>query len=146
MANYKVNGRIMMQRAKAGLLFVLLAILVIPQLAWGIDKVKEANEKAAQNYYEYAMMMGTDGKDQEAIKALDQAIGIKPDFVEAYSMKGSSLERLGRFREAEEAFRQAIKIKPSYAEGYYYLGNFLINRGKTQEGEDALKKAKQLQR
>jgi Flp pilus assembly protein TadD len=136
----------MMQRPKAWLLFVLMASLVIPQLAWGSDKVKEANEKAAQNYYEHAMMMGTDGKDQEAIKSLDRAISMKPDFAEAYSMKGSSLERLGRFREAEEAFRQAIKIKPNFSEGYYVLGNFLINRGKTQEGEDALKKAKQLQR
>lgn len=135
-----------MQRTKPILLFVLLGTLAIPQLAWGIDKVKEANEKAAQNYYEHAMIMGTDGKDEEAVKSLNKALGIKPDFAEAYSMKGSSLERLGRYREAEEAFRQAIKVKPNFSEGYYYLGNFLIKQGKTQEGEDVLKKAKQLQR
>ncbi|MFP3868080.1 MAG: tetratricopeptide repeat protein [Desulfobacteraceae bacterium] len=119
--------------------------LINPAPAWG-DRVKEAMQSAARNYYRQAMMLGTDGKDAEAVQALQQAVSCDADFYQAYSMMGSALERLGRYREAEEVLRRALKINPDYAEGYYYLGMFLKNRGRTQEAEQAFQKARQLQR
>lgn len=124
---------------------VSLALLT-SSLAWGESRVKAALESAARNYYRQALMLGTDGKYEEAVYALQQAIGCKPDFAEAYSMLGSSLARLGRYREAEEALRRAVEIDPDYAEGYYYLGIFLQNRGRTEEANQAFQKARQLQR
>ncbi|MBW1917875.1 MAG: tetratricopeptide repeat protein [Deltaproteobacteria bacterium] len=134
-----------MQFTRYLLLSLIGLSLINPSPSWG-DKVKEAMQSAARNYYRHAMMLGTDGKDAEAVRALQQAVGCDADFYEAYSMMGSSLDRLGRYGEAEEALRRAIQINPNYAEGYYYLGIFLKNRGRTQEAEQAFQKARQLQR
>jgi len=128
------------------LIVVLVGLaLMSPYPAWA-DKVQKSLQSAARNYFRQAMMLGTDGKDEEALRALQQAVSCDANFYEAYSMMGSSLERLGRYSEAEAALRRAVQIKPDYVEGHYYLGVFLQERGRTQEAEQAFQKAKQLQR
>jgi|GEM_PF-2393796 len=131
---------------KLGVALLMWACLILPQGAWGADAVREAMNRSAQKYFHYAMVLGGEARYDEAVKALDQAIGAKPDFAEAYSMKGSCLEKLGNDREAETAYRKALQINPSYGEGYYYLGNLLKKMGKTAEAETMLQKARQFQR
>ena len=50
------------------------------------------------------------GKLKEAIEAHNKAIAIKPDYAEAYSVKGIALQEQGEFAEATLAFRKAIAI------------------------------------
>jgi Flp pilus assembly protein TadD len=116
-----------------------------PRLA-AADKVKEAMEKAYQDYIKYGLILAAEGSDEKAAQAFRQAIKVQPQAAEAHSLLGSSLARLGRYRQAEEELRQAVTLKPDYAEGYYYLGLFLKEMGKEQEAQEAFAKAKQYQR
>jgi len=110
------------------------------------DKVKAANEKAAQNYYKYGLILAEEGRHAEAAKAFRQALGIKPDWAEAHSLLGSALAETGELSEAEKELRQAVQLKPDYAEGWNFLGEFLKDHGKQKEAEEAFAKAKQFSR
>jgi len=110
------------------------------------DKVKAANEKAAQDYYKYGLILAEEGRHAEAAKAFRQALGIKPNWPEAHSLLGSALAQSGELSEAEKELRQAVQLKPDYAEGWNFLGEFLKDHGKQKEAEEAFAKAKQFSR
>ena len=57
----------------------------------------------------------------EAEASFRQAIALKPDYAEAHSNLGVTLQGLGRLDEAEASFRQAIALKPDYTEAYWNL-------------------------
>jgi Flp pilus assembly protein TadD len=112
----------------------------------GADKVREANLRAAQDYYKSGLMLAGEGREAEAVRAFRQALGIRPDWAEARSLLGSTLFRAGNYAEAEVELRKAVTLKPDYAEGWNFLGEFLKARGKEQEAQEAFKKAKQFSR
>ena len=80
-------------------------------------------------------------QDAEIIKALDrlddaeasynQAIALKPDFVEAHYNLGNTLKALGKLDEAE--VNQAIALKPNFAKAHNNLGNTLKSLGRLDE-------------
>jgi Flp pilus assembly protein TadD len=107
------------------------------------QKIKEANERAAQDYLKEGLLQAGEGRDAKAAAAFRRALSIKPDWPEAHSLLGSALSRSGSYAEAEQELRKAVTLKPDYAEGWYYLGQFLQERGKTKEAEEAFRKAKQ---
>ena len=110
------------------------------------DKVKAANEKAAQDYYKYGLILSEEGRYEDAAKAFRQALGIKPDWAEAHSLLGSVLTQTGDLHGAEQELRKAVQVKPDYAEGWNYLGEFLKAHGKEKEAQEAFTKAKQFAR
>ncbi len=110
------------------------------------DKVKALNQKAAQDYYKYGLILAEEGRNGEAAQAFQAAIGIRPDWAEAHSLRGSALAQNGDLKEAEEELRKAVQIKPDYAEGWNYLGDFLKDHGKQKEAEEAFAKARQYAR
>jgi Flp pilus assembly protein TadD len=110
------------------------------------DKVKAANEKAAQDYFKYGLILAEEGRNEDSAKAFRNALGIKPDWAEAHSLLGSILTQTGNFPEAEKELRKAVQLKPDYAEGWNYLGEFLKARGKDKEAQEAFAKAKQYSR
>ena len=112
----------------------------------GTDKVKAANLRAAEDYYQSGLLLAGEGREAEAAKAFRQALGIRPDWAEVHSLLGSTLARAGNFVEAEAELRKAVTLKPDYAEGWNFLGEFLKDRGKTQEAQEAFKKAQQYAR
>ena len=112
----------------------------------GADKVRAANLRAAQDYYQSGLMLAGEGREAEAVRAFRQALGIRPDWAEARSLLGSVLFRAGNYAEAEVELRKAVTMKPDYAEGWHFLGEFLKARGKEQEAQEAFKKAKQFSR
>ncbi len=110
------------------------------------DKVKASNEKAAQDYYKYGLILSEEGRYDDAAKAFRNTLGIKPDWAEAHSLLGSVLTQTGDLHGAEQELRKAVQVKPDYAEGWNYLGEFLKEHGKEQEAQDAFAKAKQYSR
>jgi Flp pilus assembly protein TadD len=110
------------------------------------EKIKAANERAAQDYLKEGLLQAGEGRDAEAARAFRQALGIKPNWPEVHSLLGSALARSGNYREAEAELRKAVALKPDYAEGWNFLGEFLKARGKDQEAQDAFKKARQYSR
>jgi len=60
-----------------------------------------------------------------AIKFFDQALTIKPDYVEALNNRGNTLMDLNRPEQALENYNKAITIKFDYANALYGRGNAL---------------------
>jgi len=110
------------------------------------EKVKQATERAAQDYLKEGLLQAGEGRNEEAAKAFRKAVAAKPDWAEAHSLLGSALVEIGQYPEAESELRKAVQLKPDYAEGWYYLGQFLKARGKDKEAQEAFAKAKQLAR
>jgi len=84
------------------------------------------------------------GKLQEAVANYDKLIGLKPDFVEAYSNRGSALKELGHLKEAVDSCSRAIKLNPEYPEAYSNRGNALQGLGKVKQAIGDYDKAIQL--
>lgn len=110
------------------------------------EKVKAFNEAAAKNYFKMGLILAGEGRTDEAIKPLRQALGIRPDWAEAHSLLGSVLAETGHYKEAEAELRKAVTLKPDYAEGWNYLGQFLKKQGKKKEAQEAFRKAQRYAR
>jgi tetratricopeptide (TPR) repeat protein len=82
-----------------------------------------------------------DGKYDEAVHLLEQALAIDHRNADAYANLGSALCRLGRFGEAEQALRAAIEIKPKHPAALLNLGTLLRDRGQFAASETALQQA-----
>jgi tetratricopeptide (TPR) repeat protein len=61
------------------------------------------------------------GKLEEAIKAYNKALTIKPDNAEAYNNMGVTLQEQGKLEEAIETYNKALAIKPDHAEAHRHL-------------------------
>ncbi|WP_218460814.1 tetratricopeptide repeat protein, partial [Rickettsia sp. TH2014] len=59
---------------------------------------------------------------KEAIKALDQAIMLKPHYAGAYYEQGVVFKKFERYEDAITAFNKAIELNPHYADAYCYKG------------------------
>ena len=62
---------------------------------------------------------------EEAIKAFDRAIELKPDDAEAYNEKGYALASLEKHNEAISCYNKAVALKPDDAKAYYNKGRSL---------------------
>jgi tetratricopeptide (TPR) repeat protein len=78
-------------------------------------------------------LLAHQGKLTEAIEQYEQALQIKPDFIEAYNNLGNTLADQGKVPEATQSYKRALELNPSYAEAYYNLGNVLAHQGKLSE-------------
>jgi Flp pilus assembly protein TadD len=54
------------------------------------------------------------GRSAEAIRALDKAIDLNRDIVEAWSTKGEALRNLGQLHEAIAALDKALQLQPNH--------------------------------
>jgi tetratricopeptide (TPR) repeat protein len=66
---------------------------------------------------------------------------LKPDYAEAHSNLGGTLQELGRLDEAEASYKQAIALKPDFAEAHNNLGITLQELGRLDEAEASYKQA-----
>lgn len=65
-------------------------------------------------------------KAKEAINAFDKAIKLKPDFADAFNLKGATFAQLRRFEEALRVYEKAIELMPSNDELVYRKGLMLL--------------------
>ena len=63
------------------------------------------------------------GRHDEALDALDQAVAIDPESAAAHSNRAHSFNSLGRYEEAEAAARKAVALEPENA---LFTGNLLV--------------------
>lgn len=76
-----------------------------------------------------------------ALKELNRALRINPDWPPALLEKGRALAMTGRLKEAVAAFRRVTGLTPENTEAFCYLGHALIDLGQYQEAEEVLKHA-----
>jgi len=94
--------------------------------------------------YEKGLELVNQGKYEEAIKAFDQAISLRPDVSITWVSRGVALERLGRYQEALVSHEQAIAINPNDFLAWYNKGIQLQELHRYSEAIAAHQKALQL--
>ena len=72
-------------------------------------------------------------KFDESIDNYQQAIRIKPDYVEAYNNLGLAFKEFGKFDKSIDSFQQAIQIRPDYVAAHKNLGNLLRKIGRVDD-------------
>ncbi len=81
----------------------------------------------------------------EAVREYQEAIRLKPDYVEAYNNLGIALARLGRRDEAVTVLRAALEKRPSHARAHVNLGKVLLDQGKVRDAVAHFREAVRLQ-
>lgn len=103
-------------------------------------KVLSKEEKAKQ-YYEKALTIFAENKEEEAVNLLKKAIKNKPDFSDAYESLGVILSRLEKFEEAIEIMTKLTEIAPDEPMARTNLSIFYMKIGNKEEAEAQMAKA-----
>ena len=81
------------------------------------------------------------GRNDQALAALSDAIGLNPGYAEAYNCRGIVLVSIGRPHDALLSFNRALELKPEYAECHNNLGIVLQDLGRLDEALVSFDKA-----
>ena len=102
-------------------------------IAEGTNNVIAANAWASIGY------LIRDESKEDCISANDEAIRMKPDFVEAYVDRGSAKSQLNRPEDAIADYDRAIRMKPDLVEAYRNRGavNGTLNRHEAAMADSA---------
>lgn len=80
----------------------------------------------------------------DAVRALRQAIKLKPDYVEAWTCLGFAHTKQRRWPDATDAYKEAVKLKPGNAKNHTMLGACYLQRSMPNEAVAALNHALKL--
>jgi hypothetical protein len=87
------------------------------------------------------MALGSVGRGEEALDALDRAVELDAGLAEAHYNRGVILDRLGRGDEAVAAWRRAVELRPGYDDALCMLGQKLLARNETDAALGHLREA-----
>ncbi len=97
--------------------------------------------KAARSLYEKAMARLREGKSQEAVGLLREAIALFNDYFHAHLALGNELYRTGKYSEAVESLEQARRINDREGAVYYLFGLVMLKQRKYVVAEYAFRQA-----
>lgn len=86
--------------------------------------------RSALILYELASEDARRGDDESALEWVEAAIGLRPDRIDAYLLKGGILDRLGKAEEAVEVLTYACETDPENLRAHMLLGNLLADRNR----------------
>ncbi|MBN1841902.1 MAG: tetratricopeptide repeat protein [Deltaproteobacteria bacterium] len=89
------------------------------------DRAKAHNSRA--------IALAGEGKLDEAVAHLAEALRCRPEFAEAHYNMGNALAGLAKLDEAIVHYLEAVRIRPDYAEAHNNLGIALAQHGKPKE-------------
>jgi tetratricopeptide (TPR) repeat protein len=81
------------------------------------------------------------GRYDEAIKRLNRALSMKPDYAEAHFNLGNALRKSGQPAEAVKSFAAAVRIRPNYVEALQNQSDALRELNRQTEAITALRQA-----
>jgi tetratricopeptide (TPR) repeat protein len=119
---------------------LFLAALIVggPSLAW-------PQSAGARTAYEQALKLLQGGRNDEALKVIDDAIAAGQGNSSLYNLKGLVESELGHDGEAEKSFRTVIRLTPKSAMGYANLGVLLSKVGRAEDAAAAFREAQTLE-
>jgi tetratricopeptide (TPR) repeat protein len=80
--------------------------------------------------YARAVTLWREGRRDEAIKLMDAALHLKPDFADALCMGGYMLSECGKPQSAMRFYRRALELDASLVTGHINLGKLLFAAGR----------------
>ena len=113
---------------------------VISEYLLPLDQVPK-NSDDEISWLNYANQLWRSQKYAEAIKAVDKAIGKKPDFYQAWYFKGMIFRSEKKYPESIAAFDKALKINPNFAQAWKQRGRVLLRLDKYSEALTSFDKA-----
>jgi tetratricopeptide (TPR) repeat protein len=81
------------------------------------------------------------GKYEEAIKELNEALRLNPDYIEVHNNLGVTYDRMEMPEIAEDELKEALKLNPNYTEALCNLGNIYARSGRYEEAACELQEA-----
>jgi tetratricopeptide (TPR) repeat protein len=94
----------------------------------------------AQAYTGLGYVLGRQGRVDEAITSLREAIEADPEHPAAYDQLGTILAEQGKFEEAASDYRHLLRIQPSPA-AHRKLAQVLMRLGRIEEAKKEMAKA-----
>ena len=98
----------------------------------------------ARTHNRQGIALAQQGRLEEAVFQLQEALRLRPDYPEAHTNMGSVLYYQGNYDQAVAFYRHAIRLKPDDAGVYNNLGNVLSHQGRHAEAMAACQQALKL--
>ena len=96
-----------------------------------IDELVEEKHQTADNkahlLREQGIILGVAEEYEAALASYDKAVEIKPDYHQAWNIRGIALRQLGRLEEAVASYDKAVEIKPDYHQAWNNRGYALLS-------------------
>jgi tetratricopeptide (TPR) repeat protein len=115
-----------------------------PQALELLGRVVAARPSDPFAHNNYAKLLRTLDRLDEALLSYERALQLKPDFVEAHSNRANALHVLGRLDEALQSYERVLELKPDHPEAYNDRGNALQALGRFEEALQSYQRALQL--
>lgn len=90
-------------------------------------------EDEAEKLLEEGNRLFEDSKYEEAMRAYDKVLAIRPKYAEAWEKKGNALGKLGRHQEAVESYDKALALNPNELVTWILRGFELGHLNRLQE-------------
>lgn len=97
--------------------------------AQAYEKALQLNPKAAELWFNYAIVQTQLDALPAAEQAYRKAIALNPQFFEAHGNLGTVLQKQGRLDAAMASYQQGLRIQPQDARGHFNLGTVLRDKG-----------------
>nr|QNO43661.1 cell division coordinator CpoB [Methanosarcinales archaeon ANME-2c ERB4] len=129
------------------IVYILLLIVTVISLGAYIfiyrqsDKFKYSQSDKLHNK---GLALADLDRYEEALKAFEKAIKLKPDASYAWYSKGRALADLDRYEEALKAFEKTIELKPDDADAWHSKGVALADLDRHEEALKAYEKTIEL--
>lgn len=104
------------------------------------EKLEEL-EKASQYYQEAADMFMERDMDEEAEKALQELLRLKPETINVYNSLGILFRKRGDYKSAAAQYRKALKVNPNDENIYYNLARMYFETEDFYMSKEALAEA-----
>jgi tetratricopeptide (TPR) repeat protein len=92
-------------------------------------------------HYSLAMLFWRQGKDEEAIAALNEALRVRPTMPEALLLYGDILRDRGDPDGALQKYQEAVRVDPDYSWAHYSLARQFWDQEKDEEAIASLEEA-----
>lgn len=107
-------------------------------------QIQTQTSPSQEQTYEHAKKLFEEGKYEEAIDQLDQAIEQDPNAKKAYVLRGASYDSIGQYDQAIADYTRAIEIDPEFVAAYNNRGSVYITLEQYEKGLPDLNKAVEL--
>lgn len=128
------------RRADRGHLLQLAVFTIAVAVACNLPAVRAGGSEAAAAY-NTGTSLGLQGRDDEAITHLREAIALDPSLASAHYNLGAIHARRGEPAEAQTHFEQAVAVAPDYAEAWSFLGVVLAEQNDTARARTCYEEA-----
>ena len=81
-----------------------------------------------------------------AITAFRRAVGMQPDFAEAWNELGFALRNQGRYADSLDAYDRALALRPDFPEVFERLGEAYVKMGRLDDARRVLERLRPLDR